>query len=196
MRAVLLLFLMSTSLYGQCDLDDVIYYESEKKVLVSEKVNGVSSSLLSAGNGLEFSSDFKIGKVEEIVNGVGVWVRFKVFSEQKVRLNGLSLTLDNNTSINILEDRMFLEGEIKKEEENLKLLGETIKSTTFSCDYFFLLEYEQISSLSKNKIKEVSFNYYDPNEKKMDATMNRKISGNSAKKINKIIDCIVTELNL
>ena len=196
MRLVVLMLLMGTCSYGQCDLDDIIYYESEKKVLVSEKVKGVSSSLLSAGNGLEFSSDFKIGKVEEIVNGVGVWVNFKVFSEQNVLLNGISLTLDNNTFVNIIKDRMLLKGEIKKEEESLELLGETIKSTTFSCDYFFLLEYNQITSLSKNKINEVSFNYYDPNEKKMNATMNRKISSKSAKKINKIIECIVTELNL
>ncbi len=196
MKSVLVFFIFSFSLYGQCKLDDLIIYGPDKKIFVSNELKGISSPLINTSQGLEFSSDFKVGKVEEIPNGVIIWVKFSTFSEINIPLKGINLKLKNGEIISLSDERLFIEGEIIKTEENLKLLGESIKSTTSSRTYCYFLSKDEMFKLSDKEITEISFQYLDQSTQELETTNNRKLSSRSAKKINEILNCLVTELGI
>jgi hypothetical protein len=196
MKSVLVFFIFSFSLYGQCKLDDLIIYGPDKKIFVSNELKGISSPLLNISQELEFSSDFKIGKVEEILNGVIIWVKFSTFSEINIPLKGINIRLKNDEIISLSDDRLFIKGEITKTEENIKLLGESIKSSTNSRTYCYFLNKDEMFKLSDKNITKISFQYINQSTQELETTDNRKLSSRSAKKIKNILNCLITELGI
>jgi hypothetical protein len=193
---VFLFIMISLKFHGQCDLNNLIVYNKNSKIFTSDEFKGTSSPLIVDSEDIEFTSKIKIGKVEELIPGIILWIKFTVFSDRNTPLKSMKLTLKNKKNITLSEDNLFLKGEVTSEKENIKLLGENISSMTFSASYAYLLSKKDILKLTNSNIHKISFGYDNISKKESRFTGDRKLSSKSGKKINKSVKCLVSELGI